>query len=273
VIDRMNIHKSTSAWHLAGGRGTAVTLAAAQTDCPEPAVNRSQTDVVLHGIKHMIKVGEIGPGARLPIEKELANSLGVSRGSLREGVRALCIMGVLETRQGDGTYVTSLDSTLLLAPMGFMVDLQAPEHRHDLHSVRRILESEAAASAALYMTDNQLDEAAAIMARLAPILEGDDLDHEAIIEADIAFHHVIAMGANNSALSALIDALANRTQRARLWLGLHNYGRAGTSYAEHIAILGALRAHQPDRARLLMGHHLLVVEDYVRDQSIPEQVE
>ncbi len=97
---------------------------------------RSQTDVVLQGIKHMITTGVLGPGSRLPIEKDLAVSLGVSRGSLREGVRALCIMGVLETRQGDGTYVTSLDSSLLLAPMGFMVDLQAPEHRHDLHTVR-----------------------------------------------------------------------------------------------------------------------------------------
>jgi DNA-binding FadR family transcriptional regulator len=245
-----------------------MTTAATQTDQPAtPASGLSQTDVVLQGIKHMITTGALGPGARLPIEKDLAESLGVSRGSLREGVRALCIMGVLETRQGDGTYVTSLDSSLLLAPMGFMVDLQAPEHRHDLHTVRRILESEAAARAALYITDEQLAEAAEIMANVAPlIVAGDNLDHEAIMEADIAFHHVIAQAANNSALSALIDALANRTQRARLWLGLHNHGQVVASHGEHMSILVALQAHHPDRARLLMGHHLLVVEDYVQDQ-------
>src|ERR1700712_2298136 len=174
-----------------------MTTAAIHSDPPAtPISSLSQTDVVLQGIKHMITTGALGPGSRLPIEKDLAVSLGVSRGSLREGVRALCIMGVLETRQGDGTYVTSLDSSLLLAPMGFMVDLQAPEHRHDLHTVRRILESEAAARAALYITDEQLAEASAILAGVAPLVVADgDLDHEAIMEADIAFHHVIAQAA------------------------------------------------------------------------------
>ena len=250
-----------------------MTTAATKYDSPAPpASTLSQTDVVLQGIKHMITAGELGPGSRLPVEKDLAVSLGVSRGSLREGVRALCIMGVLETRQGDGTYVTSLDSKLLLAPMGFMVDLQAPEHRHDLHTVRRILESEAAARAALYITDEQRAEAEAIRAGVSPlVVDGEQLDHEAILDADIAFHHVIAQGANNSALAALIDALANRTQRARLWLGLHNQGQVVTSHGEHLAILRALQAHHPDRARLLMGHHLLVVEDYVQDQPVIDE--
>ncbi|MDP9025948.1 MAG: FadR family transcriptional regulator [Actinomycetota bacterium] len=249
-----------------------MTSVATQSDSPAPTPsNLSQTDVVLQGIKHMITAGQLGPGSRLPIEKDLAVALGVSRGSLREGVRALCIMGVLETRQGDGTYVTSLDSKLLLAPMGFMVDLQAPEHRHDLHTVRRVLESEAAARAALFITDDQLAEATSILEGVAPlVVMGDNLDHDAIMEADIAFHHVVAQSSNNSALSALIDALANRTQRARLWLGLHNHGQVVASHGEHMAILGALKAHHPDRARLLMGHHLLVVEDYVQDQTMPD---
>ena len=71
-------------------------------------------------------------------------------------------------------------------------------------------------------------------------------------------------------LEARIDSLSNRTQRARLWLGLHNHGQVRTSHGEHMAILDALEAHQPDRARLLMAHHLLVVEDYVQDQPTLE---
>jgi GntR family transcriptional regulator, transcriptional repressor for pyruvate dehydrogenase complex len=63
----------------------------------------SQTDVVVDGIKPMIIRGQLGSGARLPREKDLAMELNVSRGPLREGVCALCLMGVLETRQGDGT--------------------------------------------------------------------------------------------------------------------------------------------------------------------------
>lgn len=229
---------------------------------------QSQTDVVLQGIKQMITTGALGPGSRLPIEKDLAVALGVSRGSLREGVRALCIMGVLETRQGDGTYVTSLDSSLLLAPMGFMVDLQSAEHRHDLHSVRRVLETEAAARAALNITDEQLDAATVILDDVEPLVRGgSEFDHGVILDADIAFHHIIAQGSNNSALAALIDALANRTSRARLWLGLHNHDQVRNAHAEHVAILAALKAHQPDRARLLMDHHLLIVEDSLQDET------
>jgi DNA-binding FadR family transcriptional regulator len=244
---------------------------ASETVAPTTTGSHSQTDVVLQGIKQMITTGTLGPGARLPIEKDLAVSLGVSRGSLREGVRALCIMGVLETRQGDGTYVTSLDSSLLLAPLSFMVDLQSPEHRHDLHAVRRVLESEAASRAALHITEAQLAEASAILSAIEPrVLTAHALDHEAIMEADIAFHHIVAQASDNSALASLIDALANRTTRARLWLGLHSDGQVLTAHREHVAILDALEAHAPDRARLLMGHHLLVVEDYVQDQPAIE---
>lgn len=69
----------------------------------------SQTDVVVQGIRSLIVEGKLRPGDRLPVEKDLAGAL-VSRNPLREGVRALSVMGVLETRQGAGTYVTALDS-------------------------------------------------------------------------------------------------------------------------------------------------------------------
>ncbi|WP_349897518.1 FadR/GntR family transcriptional regulator [Parafrigoribacterium soli] len=228
---------------------------------------QSQTDVVISRIRDMLSAGELAPGARLPIEKELASSFGVSRGSLREAVRALCIMGVLETRQGDGTYVTSLDSRLLLAPMEFMVELQSPEHRHDIHAVRRLLEAEAAARAALNITQDELDEARRILDGVDALTNAEPVtEHEAIMDADIAFHRVVAHAANNSTLAALIDALGNRTSRARLWLGLHHQGQTRTAHNEHVAILRALESHQPDRARLEMDHHLLGVEDILQEQ-------
>ena len=234
----------------------------------------SQTDVVLQGIKSMITSGQLAAGARLPVEKDLALTLGVSRGSLREGVRALCIMGVLETRQGDGTYVTSLDSSLLLAPMGFMIDMQTAEHRRDLHGVRRILESEAAARAALHITDDQLSEAQGILESMRGLVFADPVvEHPTIIAKDVAFHHVIAKGADNGALAALIDALADRTFGARLTIGEYHEEQIRRSYDEHTAILGALRQHEPDRARLLMSHHLLTTEDFIGEsQDADEKV-
>lgn len=224
----------------------------------------SQTDVVVQSVKAMITRGELSAGSRLPVEKDLAEALGVSRGSLREGVRALAIMGVLETRQGDGTYVTSLDSELLLAPMAFMVDLQSPEHRHDLHAVRRVLESEAAARAALRISDDELASAAALLEGVRDSVFADTVtDHEAVMSADVAFHRVIAKASDNGALAALVDALADRTLLARRTFGVQQEGQTRKAFREHEGILAALSAHDPDRARLLMSHHLLAIEDFV----------
>ncbi|NYE71302.1 DNA-binding FadR family transcriptional regulator [Microlunatus parietis] len=243
----------------AAGPGSA----AAGGTATEPP-RASQTDVVLNGIKQMITTGELTAGSRLPVEKDLAAHLGVSRGSLREGVRALCIMGVLETRQGDGTYVTSLDSSLLLAPMSFMVDLQTPEHRADAHAVRRILETESAGRAAIRIDEAALAEAKSILDAVEPLVVGGSGDHhEAFVEADIRFHGVIARSSGNSTLAALIEALASRTARARVWMGLHSEGQISRAHREHRAIWQALEHHDPDRARLQMGYHLLTVEDFV----------
>ena len=75
----------------------------------------SRTDRVVDSITRMILDGELAAGDRLPVEAELAEHLEVSRGSLREGVRALAVLGVLDVRQGDGTYVSSLAPERLLA--------------------------------------------------------------------------------------------------------------------------------------------------------------
>jgi GntR family transcriptional regulator, transcriptional repressor for pyruvate dehydrogenase complex len=234
---------------------------------PEPATPaRSQTDVVVDGIKTMITGGALRAGSRLPIEKDLALELGVSRSSLREGVRALAIMGVLETRQGDGTYVTSLDPSLLLAPMSFLVDLHTDADASYLQSVRRVLETEAAGRAAMTIDDDALTEAERHLARVDELLlaQGQP-DAEAFMEADIAFHRVVSHASGNPALEALIEALATRTIRGRMWRAITEDGAMDATHAEHRAIFRALQAHDPDSARLRMGTHLLAVQDFMHD--------
>ena len=81
------------------------------------------TDQAIAKIKDLIISGEFVAGAKLPREQDLAARLGLSRNSLREAVRALALIGVLDTRVGDGTYVTSLDADVLLTGMGFVGDL------------------------------------------------------------------------------------------------------------------------------------------------------
>ncbi|GAA1578685.1 FadR/GntR family transcriptional regulator [Kribbella sancticallisti] len=226
----------------------------------------SQTDVVVQGIKKLIIDGSLRPGDRLPVEKDLADALGVSRGPLREGVRALSMMGVLETRQGDGTYVTALDPSLLLAPMGFVVDLQDHSGAHDLHAVRRMLETEAAALAATRISAEALAAADELLRRTEAELTAGVPDHEALIDNDIAFHRVIAQASGNPVLAALIEALGGRTTRDRLWRSISQDGADEATHGEHRGILDALAGHDPDRARVRMAAHLFGVEDYLRER-------
>lgn len=224
----------------------------------------SRTDDVVDGVKQMILAGELKPGDQLPVEKDLAARLGVSRGSLREGVRALSILGVLDTRQGAGTYVTSLDPSLLLAPMGFVVDLHDDGSSRPFHEVRRVLETEAAGLAASRMADEEHRAARAALDDAALVLSSSAVDHDRLMESDITFHRVIAQASGNAVLAALIESLASRTVRGRLWRGLTEEGADQRTHREHGAVLRALRAGDPERARIRMSAHLLEVEDFVR---------
>ncbi|MEU6248570.1 FadR/GntR family transcriptional regulator [Glycomyces sp. NPDC047010] len=221
----------------------------------------SRTDDVVNGIKHMIVSGQLRPGERLPVEKELAETLGVSRGSLREGVRALSMLGVLDTRQGDGTYVTSLDFSRLLAPMGFIVDLHGEGHAEHVHALRRLLESEAARLAAVRITDGSLADAKALLHEAEPFLDGAGDAHERLMEIDIAFHRIIASHTGNPVLIGMIEALASRTVRERLWRSLSEDGVLHRTHEEHLAIWRALDARDPEAARVRMANHLLGVEE------------
>ncbi|WZH35379.1 MAG: FadR/GntR family transcriptional regulator [Microbacterium enclense] len=227
------------------------------------SVPRSQTDVVIDGIKAMLTRGELGPGSRLPIEKDLAAQLGVSRGSLREGVRALATLGVLETRQGDGTYVTALDPRTLLSPLGFLADLQQPAHAADLLAVRRMLEAETVSLAATRLTDEELAQLDRTLGVVDTILQNDpDMDLEGFIDADTEFHRIIARASGNPALAAIIDTLVGRTFRARLWRAITHRGSVRETQAEHRAILDELVRRDPARARIRMQVHLLGVEEF-----------
>lgn len=225
---------------------------------------RSQTDVVVASILSLVESGRLGPGDRLPVEKDLAEQIGVSRGSLREGIRALAVLGVVETRQGDGTYVTGLDASKLLGPLTLFADRQMNAQPAQLLHVRRVLEAESAATAARLVSDEQVDAMSAVLDRVDALLEAgaDEDDISAIIDVDTEFHRRIAEAAGNPLLAALVDSLAGRTYRTRVWRALEERGVTAATQAEHRAILEEIRRRDPDRARMRMNLHLLAVEDF-----------
>lgn len=227
----------------------------------------SRSDDVVDGVKQMILDGRLQPGERLPAEKELAATLGVSRGSLREGVRALGTLGILDSRHGDGTYVTTLDPALLLAPVAFVAELQ--DDAAAFHAVRRLLETEAAGLASLHIDDAGLARLRAVLDETARALVQQPLDHERLVDADLAFHQEIARASGNPVLAALVEGLAGRTSRTRLWRGLSDVGAEDRAFVEHEAILAAIAARDPDRARLRMATHLLGLEDSATGARAP----
>src|SRR5439155_9537145 len=134
--------------------------------------------------------GAWGAGDRLPKESQLAAQLGISRNSLREAVRALSQLRVLEVRQGDGTYVSSLEPDLLLESTGFISHLLLGETEIELYEVRRILEAAAATLAAGRIDAQEKTELALSLERMREAKNVEEL-----VEADVAFHAVIAKAA------------------------------------------------------------------------------
>ena len=114
------------------------------------------TDEAILRIKAMIVSGQLKPGQRLPPEAALADQLGLSRNSLREAVRALALINILDVRQGDGTYVTSLEPQLLLDALTFVVEFHRDDSVLEFLRVRRILEPAAASMAALTIGPSEL---------------------------------------------------------------------------------------------------------------------
>src|SRR3954468_22683121 len=122
------------------------------------------TDEAILRIKEMILRGELAPGSRLPPEKELSERLGLSRSSMREAVKALEVIRVLDVRRGDGTYVTSLEPRLLLEAMSFVVDLHDDHSVLEIFAVRRILEPAASSLAARNATEPDLEKLREVVA-------------------------------------------------------------------------------------------------------------
>ena len=217
------------------------------------------TDQAIAKIKDLIMSGEFAADSKLPKEQELAQRLGLSRNSLREAVRALTLIGVLEPRVGDGTYVTSLEPELLLTGMGFVSDLVSGDALLELHQVRRILEPVATGMAATRLTDSDY-------AALDDCLERMDVAEttQAFIAADEEFHRIIVAASGNSTLASLIQHLSGGTLRARLWRAVTERGAVETTKQRHRDLYDALRERDAERASAADLIHLSEGEQWLK---------
>ena len=219
----------------------------------------SRTDHAIARIQQMIVSGELRPGQRLPPEKQLSEALGLSRNSLREAVKALELIHVLDVRRGDGTYVTSLEPTALLEAVSFVVDVHRDRSIVDLLEVRRILEPAAAVLASARASEQQLDDLQALLLSADAATGVEDL-----VAHDLRFHAAVADLAGNTYLAGLLDAVSSETVRVRVWRGLTQDRSVQRTLDEHAGIVDALRRRDPQLVQALVVAHVEGVERWLR---------
>ncbi|MER7705656.1 FadR/GntR family transcriptional regulator [Kitasatospora sp. NPDC097605] len=197
------------------------------------------SDQVIAQLRAQITSGEWAVGSRIPTEAALVEQLGVARNTVREAVRALAHNGLLDIRQGSGTYVLA---TSELA--GVMHRRFADADRAQVAELRATLETSAAGLAATRRTDRDLALIDAALARREDAWRSGDA--EDFVQADAAFHQAVVAAAHNDVLAALYADLGEVT-RAHL---RHDVGPEliAERYLGHDLIVDAIRARDPQRA-------------------------
>ncbi len=205
---------------------------------------------VLSHVRALIERGALKPGDRLPAERVLAREIGISRPSLRTGLRALAAMGVVQARHGSGTYITGGPPALAAEPLRLMAALHGLT-RADVFEARRLLEVGVAGLAAERATPEQLatmaDEVAGMFAAL-----DDPPEH---LLHDVRFHRAVAGAAKNPVVGALIEMVSAIffEQRRR---SIENARDLRESAEQHRRVYNAIRARDPEEARAAMSEHL-----------------
>ncbi|WOX15532.1 FadR/GntR family transcriptional regulator [Streptomyces sp. N50] len=231
----------------------------------------SLTDKAIEQIRELIRTGALPPGSKLPPEPDLAGQLGLSRNLAREAVKALAVARVLEVRRGDGTYVTSLQPSVLLEGLGGAVELLQGDSGAllDLMEVRRLLEPAAAALAATRMSATALTQ---VKQHLDAMREAHE-DVELLNFHDAAFHRAVVSATANETLLTILDGISGRTLRARIWRGLVDSQAAGRTLAEHEAIYEALAIGDASLSQAAALMHVNSTERWLREHLKSESVE
>src|SRR5882672_5322033 len=217
----------------------------------------SAAQVVAH-VRQLIDRGSLGPGARLPTERHLAQQVGVSRPTVRAGLRTLAALGVVSSRRGSGTYIPEGPPTFGAEALGFLAALHKVTG-DDVYEARRLLEVGAAGLAADRATPEQLatlaDEVAGLFASLN--------ERQMFLVHDVNFHRGIAAASGNPIIASLLEMVASLYYERRRATVERAADRDLRDAADsHRQIYQAIRARDGERARRAMNDHLLRASSY-----------
>lgn len=220
-----------------------------------PVRKQSVGQQVVGQIVELIRTGNLRPGDRLPSERELVEIFGISRPSLRESMRALSVLGIVESRHGGGAFVTELDAPTMLAPLDFFLSLSQANF-DDAFESRRIIEVEIVRKAATKAGRADIADLNDMIAAHATI-QNDPVGFRIL---DSRFHEKLSGIAGNAVLQRVAYGLYNMGLDFRRQ-ATAEAGLIAQSTEDHARIAAAIAEHDADGAAQAMTRHLRHIED------------
>jgi GntR family transcriptional regulator, transcriptional repressor for pyruvate dehydrogenase complex len=221
------------------------------------AIRRNKVyEEVARQIERLI-LKKLQPGDKLPSERELAEMLRVSRSSIRDAIRSLELIGMVEPRQGAGTVVREISASSVVTPLATALTHQR-QSVSELLDFRKMLEPPLAARAATHATDEEIGEMEEILARQDAKLR----DGQVAIEEDSEFHYSVAMASENTVVLKVLDVLMDLLRETRE-RSLQVEGRPQKSLAGHRRIFVAIKRRDAAAAEAAMRRHIQDVEEIV----------
>lgn len=224
------------------------------------AISRSRVYSQVARQLHTRIVRKLKPGDLLPPERELVKKFRVSRSSVRDAIRSLEAVGLVEPRQGVGTVVREVSAGGAATPVASAL-LEKRKEINDLLDVRNIIEPALARRAALHASARHIAEMQAILARQEEKVRRG----EPAIDEDSAFHYTIALAADNSVMIKVVRVLMDLLRETReRWS--QGQGRAEKSLDAHFRIVAALQRGDASAAEAAMRQHLSEIGKIVRQK-------
>ncbi len=226
----------------------------------KPIRQKKLSEEIIVQIKKLISDGDLGPGQKIPSERDLAAELGVSRPSVREALMVLEALGFLESRQGGGTYVRPLGDVIMPDPLTDMIKHRDPMMLHALTEVRSGLESWSAYLAAKRAKTSEIEHLRELYASMVEHAKKGQWS----ATLDIKFHLTIASASHNSLQVHILHTIQELFQTT-IMVALEDFyskeGHIEQLLSQHREILEAIEARNPELARSRMQQHLTLVEE------------
>ena len=229
-------------------------------DLAKPAFEAIRKGKLYEAVARQIEafiLEKLKPGDKLPAERELAEMFSVSRSSIRDAIRSLQSMGLVEPKQGIGTVVCEITADSVINPLANVLK-RKNQVVTELLDVRKMLEPPLAARAASHASVEEIAEMEEILRRQAEkVARGENT-----VEEDSEFHYAIAMASDNSVVLKVLDMLMDLLRETRE-RSLQVSGRSQKSLDGHRRILGAIKRHDSEGAQNAMRRHIEDVENIV----------